>query len=63
MARPLRIEFDGALYHLTCPGNDRKAIFKDDTGRQLFLSTLAEVVLPPVFTSNATRAGFALVTV
>ena len=44
MARPLRIEYDGALYHLTCRGNERKAIFKDDTDRQLFLSTLAKVV-------------------
>ena len=44
MARPLRIEFDGALYHLTSRGNQRKAIFKDDTDRQLFLKTLAEVV-------------------
>jgi REP element-mobilizing transposase RayT len=44
MARPLRIEYDGALYHLTSRGNERKAIFKDDTDRQLFLNTLAEVV-------------------
>ena len=44
MARPLRIEFDGVLYHLTSRGNERKAIFKDDTDRRLFLSTLAEVV-------------------
>jgi REP element-mobilizing transposase RayT len=44
MARPLRIEFDGALYHLTSRGNEHKAIFKDDPDRQLFLKTLAEVV-------------------
>jgi len=44
MSRPLRIEYDGALYHLTSRGNERKAIFKDDTDRQLFLSTLAQVV-------------------
>jgi REP element-mobilizing transposase RayT len=44
MARPLRIEYDGALYHLTSRGNERKAIFRDDTDRRLFLSTLAEVV-------------------
>jgi putative transposase len=41
MARPLRIEYDGALYHLTSRGNERKAIFKDDADRQLFLETLA----------------------
>src|SRR4029077_4364817 len=43
MARPLRIEFDGALYHVTSRGNERKAIFKDDTDRKLFLDTLARV--------------------
>jgi putative transposase len=43
MARPLRIEYDGALYHVTSRGNDRKAIFKDDSDRDLFLNTLARV--------------------
>jgi putative transposase len=43
MARPLRIEFDGALYHVTSRGNNRKAIFKDDSDRELFLKTLAQV--------------------
>jgi hypothetical protein len=37
MARPLRIEFDGALYHVTSRGNDRKAIFTDAAERELFL--------------------------
>jgi putative transposase len=43
MARPLRIEFDGAFYHVTSRGNDRKAIYKDDNDRELFLDTLAQV--------------------
>jgi len=43
MARPLRIEFDGALYHVTSRGNERKAIFKDDSDREMFLGTVAEV--------------------
>ena len=43
MARPLRIEYDGAFYHLTSRGNERKAIFKDDTDRQLFLDSLFQV--------------------
>ena len=31
MARPLRIEFKGALYHILSRGNDRRDIFfKDD---------------------------------
>jgi len=43
MARPLRIEYDGALYHVTSRGNERKPIFKDNTDRELLLSTLAQV--------------------
>jgi REP element-mobilizing transposase RayT len=43
MSRPLRIEYDGALYHVTTRGNERKPIFKDDGDRQLFLTTLAQV--------------------
>jgi putative transposase len=43
MARPLRIEYDGALYHVTSRGNDRKAIFKDDSDRELFLNTFVQV--------------------
>ena len=42
MARPLRIEHDGALYHVTSRGNDPKPIFKDDSDRELFLSTLIQ---------------------
>jgi REP element-mobilizing transposase RayT len=43
MARPLRIEYDGALYHVTSRGNERKPIFKNDSDRKLFLDTLALV--------------------
>jgi REP element-mobilizing transposase RayT len=35
MARPLRIEYPGAWYHVTCRGNERRAIFRDDRGREL----------------------------
>lgn len=43
MARPLRIEYDGALYHITSRGNERKAIFRDDTDRRGFLDILLKV--------------------
>jgi putative transposase len=43
MARPLRIEYDGALYHVTSRGNERKPIFKDAADRELFLDTLFQV--------------------
>jgi len=44
MTRPLRIEFSGALYHLTARGNGRAAIFLDDSDRHLYLSVLGDVV-------------------
>jgi REP element-mobilizing transposase RayT len=43
MARPLRIEFAGALYHITARGNDREAIYLDDLDRKKFLGLLSEV--------------------
>ncbi len=44
MTRPLRLEFEGALYHVTSRGNARKNIFLDDADRRHFLGILAEVV-------------------
>jgi putative transposase len=44
MARPLRIEFAGALYHVTSRGDRREAVFEDDDDYVLFLSVLKEVV-------------------
>lgn len=41
MARPLRIEFAGALYHVTARGNARAPIFIQDSDRVYFLSQLA----------------------
>ncbi|TAL09228.1 MAG: transposase [Porticoccaceae bacterium] len=44
MARPLRIEFSGALYHVTSRGDRQEPIFEDDEDRLAFLKILAEVV-------------------
>jgi hypothetical protein len=33
MSRPLRIEFDGAVYHITARGDRRENIFEDDEDR------------------------------
>jgi len=44
MARPLRIEFSGAVYHVTSRGNARQAIFIDDEDRGGFLDVLSMVV-------------------
>ena len=44
MVRPLRIEFPGAVYHVTARGNARMKIFEDDADRGEFLSVLEQVV-------------------
>lgn len=41
MARPLRIEYPGAFYHVTSRGNERKEIFKSAADREQFLFYLA----------------------
>jgi putative transposase len=43
MTRPLRIEFAGAVYHITSRGNEKKTVFKDDQDRTTFLNTLQHV--------------------
>ncbi|HXA16839.1 MAG TPA: transposase [Thermoanaerobaculia bacterium] len=44
MARPLRLELSDALYHVTCRGNEQRAIFRSDRDRKAFLGFLAETV-------------------
>jgi len=41
MVRPLRIEFTGALYHVTARGNQRTTIFLDDEDRREWLEIVA----------------------
>ena len=41
MSRPLRLEFPGALYHLTSHGDRREPIFEDDEDRAALLDVLA----------------------
>ncbi|MBA3031147.1 MAG: hypothetical protein FP816_20360 [Desulfobacteraceae bacterium] len=45
MARPLRIEYPGAFYHITSRGNERKAIFKSRRDREKFLEYCESAVL------------------
>lgn len=42
MARSIRIEYEGAYYHVMARGNRREAIFLDDEDRKGFLSTVGE---------------------
>lgn len=44
MARPLRIEYPGALYHITSRGNKRQDIFSSDRDRRRFLHMLHSIV-------------------
>lgn len=43
MARPLRIEYAGALYHVTSRGNAQEAIYREDKDRRDYYSVVAEV--------------------
>jgi REP element-mobilizing transposase RayT len=42
MARPLRVQYPGAIYHVMARGNQGRAIFRDDEDRRRWLKTLAE---------------------
>jgi len=44
MTRPLRIEFEGAVYHITSRGNAKQAIFFDEKDFSGFLDVLCSVV-------------------
>src|SRR6266508_2949329 len=41
MARPVRIEYPGAVYHVICRGNNRQAIFRDEQDRIRYLEKLS----------------------
>ncbi len=43
MARPIRIEYAGAVYHVTSRGNNRNLIYIDDADRQTFLDIVDSV--------------------
>ena len=42
LPRPLRVELPGAVYHVIARGNERKAIFRDDLDREVYLERLAQ---------------------
>ncbi|RLA19747.1 MAG: addiction module toxin RelE [Gammaproteobacteria bacterium] len=43
MARPLRIEYAGALYHVTSRGDRREDIYFEDDDREIWLALFAQV--------------------
>jgi REP element-mobilizing transposase RayT len=44
MARPLRIQYPGAVYHVVCRGNERRPIVRDDADREKRLDWLRRTV-------------------
>ena len=45
MARPIRVEFENAVYHVTARGNERREIYRNDDDRNCFLDTLETAVV------------------
>ena len=45
MSRPVRIEFPGAVYHVTSKGNEGQIVFDDADDRGVFLNVLDNVVV------------------
>jgi REP element-mobilizing transposase RayT len=45
MTRPLRIEYAGALYHVTLRGNERKDVLTSQRDREKFLSYVESAVV------------------
>ena len=43
MARKLRVEYPGAIYHTMNRGDRRELVFSDDADRKRFIETLGEV--------------------
>ena len=60
MGRPLRIEYPGALYHITSRGNERKNIFVDDADRFRFFEILEKGLklgTHPIFIMNESMSA------
>jgi hypothetical protein len=47
MARKLRVEYAGAVYHVMNRGDRREDIFRDDPDREVFLATLRRLAGRP----------------
>jgi REP element-mobilizing transposase RayT len=48
MARPLRIEYSGVVYHVITRGNNRQAIFTDDRDRTTYLQKMGDQSSLPI---------------
>lgn len=45
MARPLRLEYENAVWHLTARGNEQRDIFRDDVDRECFIRILGQTAI------------------
>ena len=57
MARKLRIEYPGAIYHVMNRGDRREDIFRDDKDRESFIATLAEAFREDCWAQVEERRG------
>ena len=59
MSRPIRIEFSGALYHVTSRGDRREVISEDEEDREGFLALLGNgwQAAQPSLAGNGWPAG------
>ena len=48
MARALRIEYEGAVYHLMSRGNEKRDVFLNDSDRRCFLDLLELVCIASI---------------
>ena len=53
MARKIRIQYAGAIYHVMNRGDRREAIFRDDEDRRRFIQTLTEACTKTKWMVNA----------
>jgi len=52
MARPLRLSFENAFYHITARGNRREKIFYSDRDKEVFLKRLHEMLIKYAMTCH-----------
>ncbi len=52
MTRPLRIEYSGALYHVTSRGDRRENIYHDDGDRLIWLKPQGQVLQTSIMNFN-----------
>ena len=57
MPRPLRVEYEGAVYHVMNRGDRREPIFRDDTDPECFMGTLGEACDRTVNASPISESG------